>query len=67
MTSSAFASIGEVIEQVGATTIERKAGDKIVSEEGSGVESYDTIRTKKGKTAIQFLYTIQTLQLEVFL
>jgi len=53
--SSALASIGEVIEQIGATTIERKAGDKILSEEGSGVESYDTIRTQKGKTSIQFL------------
>ncbi len=55
MTSSAFASIGEVIEQVGATTIERQAGEKLPSEEGTGVESYDTIRTQKGKTAIQFL------------
>ena len=51
----AYANIGEVIEQVGDTVIERKAGDKFSSEEGSGVESYDTIRTKKGKTAIQFL------------
>lgn len=53
--SNAFASIGEVIEQVGTTTIERQAGEKLPSEEGTGVESYDTIRTQKGKTAIQFL------------
>lgn len=58
ISSTAYAvgpRIGEVIEQVGSTVIERKAGDKLPSEEGSGVESYDTIRTSKGKTAIEFL------------
>lgn len=51
-----FAKIGDVIEQKGVTDIERKDGstyEKINKD--FGVESYDTVRTKNGKTAIQFV------------
>ena len=52
--TTAQANIGDVIEQKGDTVIER---DKkvIPSQKGTGVESYDTIVTTKGQTAIQFI------------
>jgi hypothetical protein len=52
--TTAQANIGDVIEQKGDTMIER---DKkvIPSQKGTGVESYDTIVTTKGQTAIQFI------------
>src|SRR6056300_657337 len=52
--TTAQANIGDVIEQKGDTVIER---DKkvIPSQKGTGVESYDTIVTTKGQTAIQFV------------
>ena len=55
ITSQAYAKIGDVIEQVGNTVIERQQGDKLPSEKGLDVESYDTVRTTNGKTAIQFV------------
>lgn len=55
VTTQAHAKIGDVIEQVGNTVIERQKGDKLPSEKGLGVESYDTVRTANGKTSIQFV------------
>lgn len=49
------ASIGSVTQQVGKTIIERQAGEKLTSEEGSSIVSYDTVRTGQGKTAIEFV------------
>jgi len=51
---SAFANIGDVIDQQGSAIIER---DKEVyeSKKGLGVESYDTVKTQNGSTAIQFV------------
>lgn len=49
------ASIGNVTQQVGNTIIERQAGEKLTSEKGSTIVSYDTVRTGQGKTAIEFL------------
>lgn len=50
----ASANIGDVIEQKGNAVIER---DKDVFESaiGLGVESYDTVKTQNGSTAIQFV------------
>lgn len=49
------ASIGNVTQQVGNTIIERQAGEKLTSEKGSTIVSYDTVRTGQGKTAIEFV------------
>ena len=52
----AYAKIGDVIEQEGVTNIERKDGDKFQSiEKDFNVESYDVVKTKNGRTAIEFL------------
>lgn len=52
--TTAQANIGDVIEQKGDTVIERNK-KVIPSQKGTGVESYDTIVTTKGQTAIQFI------------
>ena len=55
-TSPSYAKIGDVIQQKGVTDVERKDGptfEKI--DKDFGVESYDTIKTKNGRTAIQFV------------
>ena len=49
------ASIGNVTQQIGNTIIERQAGEKLTSEKGSTIVSYDTVRTGQGKTAIEFV------------
>ena len=52
----AHARIGDVIEQKGTTDIQRKDGDTFENiNKDFGVESYDTIKTKNGRTAIQFV------------
>ena len=56
LTSPSYAKIGDVIQQKGVTDIERKDGptfEKI--QKDFDVESYDTIKTKNGRTAIEFL------------
>ena len=53
--SDAWASIGDVRQQQGDATIERKTGDKLTSTTGLGIESLDTVRTKQGRTSIQFV------------
>lgn len=50
----AFANIGNVIEQKGNAVIERDK-DALESAIGLGVESYDTVKTQNGSTAIQFV------------
>jgi len=55
VSSQALASIGDVIEQRGNSMIERQGGEEFVVEQGLGVESYDTVNTAKGRTAIQFV------------
>ncbi len=54
--SPVYAKIGDVIQQKGVTDIERKDGSKFEQiEKDFGVESYDTVKTKNGRTAIQFV------------
>ena len=56
LTSPSYAKIGDVIQQKGVTDIERKDGptfEKI--QEDFDVESYDVVKTKNGRTAIEFL------------
>ena len=56
ITLPAQAKIGDVIEQVGVTDIDRKDGAKFEKiNKDFDVESYDTVKTKNGRTAIQFL------------
>jgi len=56
ITLPAQAKIGDVIEQVGVTDIDRKDGAKYEKiNKDFDVESYDTVKTKNGRTAIQFL------------
>ena len=54
-TNNALAVIGDVIEQRGNSMIERKGGEELVVDTGASVESYDTVKTAKGRTAIQFV------------
>ena len=35
--------------------IERRGGEELMVDKGTGVESYDTVKTAKGRTAIQFV------------
>jgi len=52
----AYAKIGDVIQQSGITDIERKDGAKFEKiEKDFDVESYDTVKTKNGRTSIQFV------------
>ena len=56
LSSPGYAKIGDVIEQKGVTDIERKDGDLYEKiDRDFDVESYDTVRTKNGRTAIEFL------------
>ena len=54
-TTQVLASIGDVIEQRGNSMIERQGGEELMVDKGTGVESYDTVKTAKGRTAIQFV------------
>lgn len=54
-TTQSLASIGDVIEQRGNSMIERRGGEELMVDKGTGVESYDTVKTAKGRTAIQFV------------
>jgi hypothetical protein len=54
-TTQGLASIGDVIEQKGNSMIERRGGEELMVDKGTGVESYDTVKTAKGRTAIQFV------------
>lgn len=53
--SFAKLDIGEVIQQKGEATIDRKDGKTLASDKGVGVESYDTVKTKAGRLAIGFV------------
>ena len=50
-----LASIGDVIEQKGNSMIERRGGEELLVDKGTDVESYDTVKTAKGRTAIEFV------------
>ena len=54
-TTQGLASIGDVIEQKGNSMIERQGGEELMVDTGTGVESYDTVKTANGRTAIQFV------------
>ena len=56
-TKDLYASIGNVIIQEGESLIERKIGEDVASEVDLDIFSYDTIRTAKSKTAIEFIDT----------
>ena len=47
--------IGDVILQEGNSVVERKEGDKFNSKIDLDIFSYDTVKTGKGKTAIEFI------------
>jgi len=53
--TQSLASIGDVIEQKGNSMIERQGGEELTVDKGTDVESYDTIKTARGRTAIQFV------------
>jgi hypothetical protein len=55
ISSGAWASIGDVRQQVGSANVERKSGEKLTSTKGLGIESLDTVRTQQGRTSIQFV------------
>jgi hypothetical protein len=55
ISSGAWASIGDVRQQVGSANVERKSGEKLTSTKGLGIESLDTVRTEQGRTSIQFV------------
>jgi len=57
MGKEVYASIGNVIIQEGESLIERKIGEDVASEVDLDIFSYDTIRTAKSKTAIEFIDT----------
>ena len=50
-----FAKVGDVIEQKGRTNVERGSDTFKEIEKEFDVESMDTVRTKDGRTAIQFI------------
>lgn len=54
-TTQSLASIGDVIEQKGNSMIERQGGEELTVDKGTGVESYDTVKTANGRTAIEFV------------
>ena len=54
-TTQSLAAIGDVIEQKGNSMIERQGGEELTVDKGTSVESYDTVMTAKGRTAIQFV------------
>ena len=47
--------IGDVILQEGNSIVERKEGDEFESKKDLDIFSYDTVKTGKGKTAIEFI------------
>ena len=49
------AAIGDVILQEGNSIVERKEGDEFEGKKDLDIFSYDTIKTGKGKTAIEFI------------
>ena len=51
----ALATIGDVILQEGNTTIQRESGENFESVIDLDVFSYDTVKTGKGRTAIEFI------------
>jgi hypothetical protein len=56
VSNATWASIGDVRQQVGSASIERKkTGEKLTSTKGLGIESLDTVRTEQGRTSIQFV------------
>ena len=56
LTSPSYAKIGDVIQQQGVTDVERKDGPRFEKiEKDFDVESYDVIKTKNGRTAIEFV------------
>ncbi len=54
-TTQGLASIGDVIDRKGNSMIERRGGEELIVDKGTNVESYDTVQTAKGRTAIQFV------------
>ena len=54
-TNAFSASIGDVILQEGNGVVERKEVDEFESKKDLDIFSYDTVRTGKGKTAIEFV------------
>ena len=56
LATPSLAKIGDVIEQKGSTEISRKSGETFSEvDKDFDVESYDTVRTKNGRTSIQFV------------
>ena len=55
VTTSAYANIGQVIIQSGETNIERGKGEFESIDKGFEMKSMDTVRTKNGRTAIEFI------------
>ena len=56
VSNATWASIGDVRQQVGSASIERKkTGETLTSTKGLGIESLDTVRTEQGRTSIQFV------------
>ena len=51
-----YAKVGDVIEQKGRTNIERGSDTFKEIDKEFDVESMDTVRTKDGRTSIQFIY-----------
>ena len=49
------ATIGDVILQEGSGIVERKDGGEFSSKIDLDIFSYDTVKTGKGKTAIEFV------------
>ena len=54
-TNTFGAAIGDVILQEGNSIVERKEGDEFEGKKDLDIFSYDTIKTGKGKTAIEFI------------
>ena len=54
-TNAFSASIGDVILQEGSGIVERKDGGEFSSRIDLDIFSYDTVKTGKGKTAIEFV------------
>ena len=55
LTTKVWASIGEVILHEGNGAVERTNGDKETTSKELDIFSYDTVKTGKGKTAIEFI------------
>ena len=57
-TNTFGASIGDVILQEGNGVVERKEGDEFESKKDLDIFSYDTVKTGRGKTAIEFIFEL---------